>query len=213
MWVVLEGRTSMEEVPLWRNRYRVLFDHNIVGVILTTADGRIADCNEACARIFGFDSRTQMLTHTVWDFYFDKAERETLIKRLQSARGSLEEACFRGRDGEQVWVLATCTELSFAEDRLELLQGTLVDITAQKKAQARRQNDTERPASVPENECARMTELSQTITTLLGHVSEILQPNNLPRIDRAEVQECVLSLEQMKMLVSELEMILHLPAE
>lgn len=212
MRVVVEGCTSVEELPLWRNRYRVLFDQNTVGLILTTADGRIADCNEACARIFGFDSRKQMLTHTVWDLYFDKAERETLIKRLRTARGSLEEACFRGREGQQVWVLATCTELSFAEGRLELFQGTLVDISAEKRTQTIRQKDTERAASVPDFDCCRITELPQRIASLLRRLTEILQPSNLPRIDRAEIQKCVLSLEQMKMAVSELE-ILHLGSD
>ena len=110
--------------------------------------------------------------------------------------------------------MATCTEVSFAEGRLELLQGTLVDITALKKAQTRWVdiNNVESAANVPNTEIARIDELSQMIATLLRRVTEILHPNNLPRIDRAEIQECVLSLEQMKMLMSELE-ILQLQAE
>lgn len=204
----------MEEAPLWRSHYRALFAQNLAGIILTTADGRIADCNECCARIFGFDSREEMLTHTVWDFYFERTERETLIKRLRNATSSPSEACFRGKDGGQVWVLATCTEVSFAEGRLELLQGTLVDITALKKAHARLGgiNNVEPAANVPNTEIARMDELSQTIATLLRRVTELLHPKNLPRIDRPEIQECVLCLEQMKMLMSELE-ILELQAE
>jgi PAS domain-containing protein len=43
---------------------------------LTNARGRILDCNEPCARIFGFDSRDEMLTRSVWDFYFHREERE-----------------------------------------------------------------------------------------------------------------------------------------
>jgi PAS domain S-box-containing protein len=121
----------MEEAHLWRDRYRILFERNVAGIILTNAEGRIIDCNEPCARIFGFDSRKQMLAHSAWDFYFDRADREAMIERLRRRRNChAEEVCLRGRNGVPVWVLATRTVVSFAEGRPELFQGTLIDITA-----------------------------------------------------------------------------------
>jgi PAS domain-containing protein len=71
---------------LWRERYRVLFDRNVAGVILTDVEGRITDCNEPCARINGFESRDDMLARSAWDFYFDRTEREALIDHLRSRR-------------------------------------------------------------------------------------------------------------------------------
>ena len=107
--------------------------------------------------------------------------------------------------------VANRTVVSFAEDRPELLQGTVIDITEHKKAQARLRGikGAEAAARMAEGEGARMADLSQRLATLLRRVSKTLQPNNLPKTDRAEIQECVLALEQMKMLVSELEL-LHL---
>src|SRR5216684_4084170 len=150
---------DMEEAHLWRDRYRVLFERNVAGIILTNAEGHIIDCNEPCARIFGFDSRKQMLAHSAWDFYFDRADREALIKRLRR-RGNCpaEEVCLRGRDGAPVWLLATRTVASFADGVPELLQGTFIDITAQRKAQARLLRDVkngESSATIPEGESAR----------------------------------------------------------
>jgi PAS domain S-box-containing protein len=205
----------MEEARLWQERYRVLFERNVAGIILTNVEGRIIDCNEPFARIFGFDSRKDMLAHSAWDFYFHRAERETLIDRLRE-RGNCpaEEVCLRGRNGVPVWVLATRTVVSFADGIPELLQGTAIDITAQKKAQARLR-DTEggqSSATMPEGESARMADISQRIRNILRRVSKSLQPDNLSRIDRAEMKECFLALEQMKMLMSELE-ILHLLRE
>jgi PAS domain S-box-containing protein len=53
----------MEESSLWRERYRVLFDRSVAGIILTNVEGRIIDCNEPCARIVGFiPERTCLLT-------------------------------------------------------------------------------------------------------------------------------------------------------
>jgi PAS domain S-box-containing protein len=202
----------MEEAHEWRDRYRVLFERNVAGIILTNAEGRIIDCNEPCARIFGFDSRKQMLAHSAWDFYFDRADREAMIDRLRRRSNShAEEVCLRGRNGLPVWVLATRTVVSFAEDRPELFQGTLIDITAQKKAQASlRQNENAEPSvRMPTGEGARMAELSERIGNILRRVSKSLQPENLSQIDRAEIKECLLALEQVKMLMSELEL-LHL---
>jgi len=78
-----EAFVIQEEAQLWRERYRALFDKNVAGVILTTPEGRIVDSNEACAQIFGFDSREEMLGHSAWDFYFNRSERETLLDRFE----------------------------------------------------------------------------------------------------------------------------------
>src|SRR6266852_7359354 len=112
----------MEQAHQWRERYRILFERNVAGIALTNVEGRIVDCNESCARIFGFGSRKEMLAQTAWDFYFHRAEREILLDRLRT-RGNCpaEEVCLRGRNGVPVWVLATRTVVSFRKDRPELL--------------------------------------------------------------------------------------------
>jgi|SRR5712671_1492092 len=205
----------MEEARLWQERYRVLFDRNVAGIILTNVEGRIIDCNEPCARIFGFDSTKDMLAHSAWDFYFHETERKILIERLRTRKHCpAEEICLRGRNGVAVWVLATRTVATFADGIPELLQGTVIDITAQKKAQARLRDTKGRQSSttMPEGESTRATDLSQRIRNILRRVSKSLQPDNLSRIDRVEMQECFLALEQLKMLMSELE-ILHLLRE
>jgi hypothetical protein len=89
-----------------------------------------------------------------------------------------------------------------------------MDITAQKKAQASlRQNESAEPSvRMPTGGGARMAELSKRIGDILRRVSKSLQPENLSQIDRAEMKECLLALEQIKMLMSELE-VLHLLQE
>jgi PAS domain S-box-containing protein len=202
----------IQEAQLWRERYRVLFDKNVAGAILTTPEGRIVDCNEECARIFGFDSREEMLAHSAWDFYFNRAEREILLKRLQTKGSSpAEEVCLKAKNGEPIWVLARRTMASFEGSVPELLQSTVIDIIAQKKAQARPRDikGGQSSGTMPAGESARAVDLSQRIGNILRRVTKTLQPDNLSHIDRAEIQECFFALEQMKMLVSELE-ILHL---
>jgi PAS domain S-box-containing protein len=191
----------------------VLFGENVAGVILTTPEGRIVDCNEVCARIMGFDSKETMLAHSdAWDFYFNRAEREFLIDRLRTqGKSSAEEVCLRARGGTPVWVIARGTVASYVDGVPELLQGTFIDITAQKKAQARLRDITggQSSGATPEPESARISDLSQRIRirSILRRFSKSLHPDSLPQIDRAEMQERFVALEQVKMLMSELEIL------
>jgi PAS domain S-box-containing protein len=201
---------SSDEAHQWRERYWVLFERNVAGIILTNPEGRILACNEPCARIFGFDSRDEMLTHSAWDLYFHRVEREDLVSRLRT-RGHCpaEKVCLRRKNGEPVWVLTSRTVANFADGRPELLQGTIIDITAEGTAQARLREikTSESTDGVPRAAGARIADLSQRLATLLRCVSSTLQPSYLPKADRAEVRECLLALEEMKMLVSELEIV------
>jgi PAS domain S-box-containing protein len=204
------GTISQQEAHLWRELYRVLFDRNVAGIVLTNVDGCIVDCNETCARIFGFESRDDMLEHSAWDLYFDRADREQLLERFRKQRDCpSEEVCLRHSNGMPVWVLATRSVVSLAYGHPELLQGTVIDITAQKKAQASlgRIKEVTSPASRPERANSETADLSQRLSTLLQRASQALQPDNLLRLNRPEIQEFVLVLEEMKMLMSELEVL------
>jgi PAS domain S-box-containing protein len=205
---------SSEEARRCRERYCVLFERNVPGIILTNREGRILACNEPCAWIFGFDSSDEMLTHSAWDFYFHRVEREILIHRLRT-RGHCpaEKVCLRRKNGEPVWVLTSRTVVTFADGLPELLQSIVIDITTQEAQAGLREGiASESTAGGPEAPRTRMVELSQRLATLLRSVDNMLQPNNLQEIDRAKVRECLLALEEVKMLVSELE-IVHLLGE
>jgi len=182
-----------EEAQVWRERYRVLFGENVAGVVLTTPEGRIVDCNEACARIFGFDSKETMLASSdAWDFYFKRAEREILIDRLRRPGNiSAEEVCLRARDGAPIWVIASRTVAIYVDGVPDLLQGTFIDITAQKTAQAR-------PGDI-------INDFSQRIGNTLRRVNKARHPDSVPQIDGGEMQQCIVALDQMKTLMSELE--------
>jgi diguanylate cyclase (GGDEF)-like protein/PAS domain S-box-containing protein len=115
-------------------RYRLLFERNLAGVYRTTADGKILDANEAFARIFGFDSRQELLSQSAVSLYFNNSERERIIAELREQRSLTNvEVRMRRRDGSVVWVLETMTMLEGSE--AGILEGTIIDITDRKYAQ------------------------------------------------------------------------------
>ncbi|MGZ5449721.1 MAG: PAS domain S-box protein [Thermoanaerobaculia bacterium] len=112
-------------------RYRLLFERNLAGVYRSTTDGRILDCNDACARIFGYDSREEFLGANANDLYFDDRERERIVQMLREQRQSSNlELRLRRRDGSTVWVLESVT----LRDE-DVMEGTIIDITDRKRAQ------------------------------------------------------------------------------
>jgi len=96
----------------------------------------------------------------------------------------------------------------FAKGRPELLLSTAID-TAQKKAQASLAANKVAPSSAsrPERENTEMALLSQRLAILLQCANQAIQPYNLPQMGRPEIQEFLLVLEEMKMLMSELEIL------
>jgi hypothetical protein len=64
---------------------------------------------------------------------------------------------------------------------------------------------------VPEDEGARIADISQRIRNILQDVGKSFQPDNLLRIDRAEMQACFLALEEIKILMSEMNLLRLFP--
>jgi PAS domain S-box-containing protein len=116
-------------------RSRLLFERNLAGVYRSTVDGKIVDCNDSFARMLGCADRAEALQATVFDFYRDPGERHGTIERLRRER-QLDnyELRLQRRDGSVLWLLENVS-LVEGPGGEEVLEGTVIDITAQKLAQ------------------------------------------------------------------------------
>jgi PAS domain S-box-containing protein len=118
-------------------RYRVLFETNLAGVFRTTRGGRSLHCNQALANMLGFDSPQEILAHPVLDFYFTERERSKFLEELKKEGGlSNFEMRLRRKDGSPLWVIASVKLLADEGGDAQVIQGTLVDITERKRAEA-----------------------------------------------------------------------------
>jgi len=115
-------------------RYRKLFERNLAGVYRATADGVILECNDALVRMLGWSSQAEVRSRKVADFYFRRRDLKRVVddlSRLSTLSGY--EMRLRRRDGSAVWVLANASLLE--DDRgPAIVEGTLIDITARKRA-------------------------------------------------------------------------------
>jgi len=127
---ISERKEAEEILRASERRYRDLFERNLAGVFRTSPEGRILNCNDAFARIFGYANREELLEQNVTDFYEDPAVRDTLLSELQTT-GFLtnRELCLTRADGKRVWVLENMSLIETGKDFPPVIEGTMVDIT------------------------------------------------------------------------------------
>jgi len=116
-------------------RYRFLFEKNLAGVATCDLEGHVLDCNDAWARILGYDSRDDICGRATKEFYFQPSDREPLLRELTREHLFVSrEMPLRRKDGSAVWVLFNCTVLP-SEGGITIAQATAIDITERRKAE------------------------------------------------------------------------------
>jgi diguanylate cyclase (GGDEF)-like protein/PAS domain S-box-containing protein len=133
----ISGRRHVEEaLQASERRYRALFERNLAGVYRTTIEGRILDCNESFARIFGYSSREDVLRQVAWDFYIRPEDRQAAVAKLVERQSLTNyELCLRRKDGSLVWVLQTENLVEGPDGLLSAIEGTIIDISERKRAE------------------------------------------------------------------------------
>src|SRR5262249_25206957 len=117
-------------------RYRRLFRNNLAGVWRSTVDGKLLECNDAFARVFGYPDAAALRDANALDLYWDEVDRGAMLADLlRLGRLNNHEARLRRRDGSEVWVLENVYLVRSAGDAV--LEGPLADITERKRAEAR----------------------------------------------------------------------------
>ncbi|HWC15825.1 MAG TPA: PAS domain S-box protein [Terriglobales bacterium] len=114
-------------------RYRQLFERNLAGVF-TSKNGKLIDCNDSFAQIFGYESREEMIAADNFNPYYSAKQRADYLVELRRHKALTNlEFRLRRRDGSEVWVLENIMLLDESEGGTIL--GTLVDITERKRTE------------------------------------------------------------------------------
>jgi diguanylate cyclase (GGDEF)-like protein/PAS domain S-box-containing protein len=129
-----EMTEQLEERKRAEERYRLLFDRNLAGVYIATTDFRVVSCNDACARIFGYETAAEFIENLGTIAHAYDRDREAILRRLHvDGVVTNEEVELNGRDGQQVWALENVRLIESASS--SSLEGILLDISDRKRAE------------------------------------------------------------------------------
>lgn len=125
-------------------KYHGIFDHLVEGVFQTTPEGHYLMANAALARIYGYASPEDLMSH-VTDIgrrlYVAPGRREE-FKRTMDEHDTItgfESQIFR-KDGSIIWIAENCHAIRDEQGRLRHYEGTVEDITQQRLAEERVRN-------------------------------------------------------------------------
>jgi two-component system cell cycle sensor histidine kinase/response regulator CckA len=124
------------ELESAEQRYRLLFERSLAGVLRTTLDGQILECNLACARIFGYADCEELKASPVDDRYLQPEDRNTFLAILLKVKILTNyEQCLRRKDGSKVWLLGSANLVEGKGGAPTVNEETFVDITERRNAE------------------------------------------------------------------------------
>jgi PAS domain S-box-containing protein len=131
---------ALAEQRLAEESYRKLFEGSVDGIYVTTPGGSLLNANPALARIMGYDSPEELIsaTHDIGrTTYVDPGARAEYQLRMERD-GTIRDFEYqvRQRHDEILWLSDSATTVRDEAGKVVRYEGTVRDITNQKRAEA-----------------------------------------------------------------------------
>jgi PAS domain S-box/PAS domain S-box/PAS domain S-box len=117
-------------------RFRSLFDNSLMGISVTSTEGRLLQVNLSYARMYGYETPEIMLAEvTDVGMLFVNPEKREKILRMLSRKGYMEaqEIEVIRREGSHFFVLTSASEIRDVQGKLLYNLATHIDLTERKK--------------------------------------------------------------------------------
>ncbi|MEY9505762.1 PAS domain S-box-containing protein [Bradyrhizobium diazoefficiens] len=130
---------ALTEQRLAEESYRKLFEGSVDGIYVTTPAGDLLNANPALARMMGYDSPQHLIdsindiAHTIYVHPEARVEYQRLMHRDGMVREF--EYQVRQRSGDILWLSDSATGVRDEQGKIIRYEGTLRDITDQKRAE------------------------------------------------------------------------------
>lgn len=122
-----------------KDNYYGIFDHLVEGVFRTTLDGHYSLANVALARIYGYDSPTELVASIkdiARNLYVEPGRRDEFVRLMQEhdTLSGFESKIYR-KDGSVIWISENCRVVRDGAGKLLYYEGTVEDITQRRQTE------------------------------------------------------------------------------
>ncbi len=117
-------------------KYRLLFEESFDGLFISTPSGRFSEINQKAIRMFGYDSREEMLAlDLARDIYARPEERNFVLSSVNEQGFAEFELVGKKKNGEHITVVCSYTAVKDKEGSVTAYRGIIRDITEKKKSE------------------------------------------------------------------------------
>ncbi|HEU5395809.1 MAG TPA: SpoIIE family protein phosphatase [Verrucomicrobiae bacterium] len=184
----------LERVSLVQEKenYYSIFDHLVEGIFRTTPDGHYLLANVALAKIYGYDTPTELMgriTDIARSLYVDPNRRDEFVRLMQGhdTLTAFESKIYR-KDGTIIWISENCHAIRDEQGKLLYYEGTVEDITERKRAEEQIRRATGE-LSRSREELRTQNEVMQENLRMAKEIQMTMLPQVYPSFPRDVVHE------------------------
>jgi PAS domain S-box-containing protein len=134
---ITDRKQAEEALRIAEENYRSIFENALEGIFQSSPAGRFINVNPTLAKIYGYDSPTEMiesLTNIGEQLYVD-SEKRIEFKELLEKQGSAKKFEYRSycKDGSIIWTQIDARVVKDSSGQILYYEGIVQDITEQKR--------------------------------------------------------------------------------